>query len=461
MELLKNSNKYINIFISLFFILNVFIFFLTVFYLKHSIKSYIIFSLISIFYFQFSFLKFRSYTELYMSIFLYLGFWFKSSIFLIFNDYTYLQFPESPQTSNIMTDEYLNKHLSEVFNIASFSIITIFLTFYIINNFTLLTNKKYNICKLDGLKKFFINNKLKLYFFYIFLSISIIFLNYIFSIAYRGKIYLGFDIIENIFKIFLFFGILIIACIFFELEDNKNNIKKFIFFNIIQGFFISISIHSRAMIFEQLAIFFSIFRKIKSKLFGIKIFLFMISFFFLSVFIVSLIRYNNSKSSNSFFFIKEVFNLTTARWVGIDGLSAVVAYKEKGLSFYFNALKEKNKSEVTYYEKNIFKKELEPVNFYKSIYVPGFIAFIYYSNSIYILIITLIFLITILVCIERVVYFFSMNSLIITNYLALVVVWRMIHFGVYPIYTLYYYSTIILFLFFIYFSNTLLNKYYD
>ena len=461
MELLKNSNKYINIFISLFFILNVFIFFLTVFYLKHSIKSYIIFSLISIFYFQFSCLKFRSYTELYMSIFLYLGFWFKSSIFLIFNDYTYLQFPESPQTSNIMTDEYLNKHLSEVFNIASFSIITIFLTFYIINNFTLLTNKKYNICKLDGLKKFFINNKLKLYFFYIFLSISIIFLNYIFSIAYRGKIYLGFDIIENIFKIFLFFGILIIACIFFELEDNKNNIKKFIFFNIIQGFFISISIHSRAMIFEQLAIFFSIFRKIKSKLFGIKIFLFMISFFFLSVFIVSLIRYNNSKSSNSFFFIKEVFNLTTARWVGIDGLSAVVAYKEKGLSFYFNALKEKNKSEVTYYEKNIFKKELEPVNFYKSIYVPGFIAFIYYSNSIYILIITLIFLITILVCIERVVYFFSMNSLIITNYLALVVVWRMIHFGVYPIYTLYYYSTIILFLFFIYFSNTLLNKYYD
>ena len=461
MELVKNSNRYIKFFISLFFILNIIIFFLTIFHLKHSIKSYIIFSLISIFYFQYSCFKFRSYTELYMSIFLYLGFWFKSSIFLIFNDYTYLQFPESPQTSNIMTDEYLNKHLSEVFNIASFSIITIFLTFYIINNFTLLTNKKYNICKLDGLKKFFINNKLKLYFFYIFLSISIIFLNYIFSIAYRGKIYLGFDIIENIFKIFLFFGILIIACIFFELEDNKNNIKKFIFFNIIQGFFISISIHSRAMIFEQLAIFFSIFRKIKSKLFGIKIFLFMISFFVLSVFIVSLIRHTNSKSINSFFFIKDVFYLTTNRWVGIDGLSAVVAYKEKGLIFYSNALKEQDKSEVTYYEKNIFKKELKPDNFYKSTYVPGFIAFIYYSDSIYILIITLIFLIIILVCIERVVYFFSMNSLIITNYLALVVVWRMIHFGVYPIYTLYYYSIIILFLFCIYFSNNLLNKYYD
>jgi hypothetical protein len=165
-----------------------------------------------------------------MSIFLYLGFWFKSSIFLIFNDYTYLQFPESPQTSNIMTDEHLNKHLSEVFNIASFSIMTIFLTFYIINNFTLLTNKKSNTCKLDGLKKFFVNNKLKLYFFYIFLSLSIIFLNYIFSIAYRGKIYLGFDIIENIFKIFLFFGILIIACIFFELEDNKKKHKKIYFF---------------------------------------------------------------------------------------------------------------------------------------------------------------------------------------------------------------------------------------
>ena len=154
MELVKNSNRYIKFFISLFFILNIIIFFLTIFHLKHSIKSYIIFSLISIFYFQYSCFKFRSYTELYMSIFLYLGFWFKSSIFLIFNDYTYLQFPESPQTSNIMTDEYLNKHLSEVFNIASFSIMTIFLTFYIINNFTVLTNKKSNACKLDGLKNF-------------------------------------------------------------------------------------------------------------------------------------------------------------------------------------------------------------------------------------------------------------------------------------------------------------------
>jgi len=460
MELLKNNNKYINIFISLFFILNTIIFFLTIFYLKHSIKSYVIFSLISIFHFQFSCFKFRTYTELYMSIFLYLGFWFKSSIFLIFNDYTYLQFPESPQTSNIMTDEYLNKHLSEVFNIASFSIVTIFLTFYIINNFTLLTNKKSNTCKLDGLKKFFINNKLKLYFFYIFLSISIIFLNYIFSIAYRGKIYLGFDIIENIFKIFLFFGILIIACIFFELEDNKKNIKKLIFFNIIQGFFISISIHSRAMIFEQFAIFFSILRKIKNKLFKIKIFLFMISLFFLSVFIVSLIRHNNARSTN-FFFTKEVSNLAANRWVGIDGLSAVIAYKEKGLIFFFNALKEKDKSEVTYYEKNIFKKELKPDIFYKSTYVPGFIAFIYYSNSIYILIITLIFLITILVCIERVIKFFSMNSLIITNYLALVVVWRIVHFGIYPVYTFYYYSIIIFFVFCIFLSNKLLNKYYD
>ena len=247
------------------------------------------------------------------------------------------------------------------------------------------------------------------------------------------------------------------------MEDNKKNIKKFILFNTIQGFFISISIHSRAMIFEQLTIFFSIFYKLKKKKFYIKFLLFLIIFFFLSVLIVSIIRFNNSKqkTDNPYFFINEFFNLATRRWIGIDGLSNIVAYKEKGFNFYINALKENNKSEITFYEKNIFKKEQKYNEFYKSTYVPGFIAFIYYSDSVFIFIVTLIFLIFILVYIERVINYFSMNSSIITNYLSLVVVWRIIHFGVYPIYTLYYYLIIIFSVFCIYFLNRLLNKCYD
>jgi hypothetical protein len=363
-----------------------------------------------------------------------------------------------------MTDEYLNEHLSKVFNISSLSIAIIFLTFFIINNFVLPTNNiKSNNCQLTGLKKFFLNNKLQLYSSYIFISGLLIFFNYFFLFAYRGKIFHGFDIIENIFKIFIFFGILVIGCVFLELEDNQKNIKKFIIFNFIQGFFISISIHSRAMIFEQLAIFSSTFYKLKKNILYIKFLSFLIIIFFLSVLIVTIIRTNNSnqKNNNFFSFTKEIFILSTTRWVGIDGLSNIIDYKEKGINFYLNALNEKNKADTTFYEKNIFNKEKKNSEFYKSSYVPGFIAFIYYSDSIFILIITLIFLISILVYIERIINYFSMNSSIITNYLALVVVWRIVHFGVYPVYTFYYYSIIIFFVFCIFLSNKLLNKYYD
>jgi hypothetical protein len=217
------------------------------------------------------------------------------------------------------------------------------------------------------------------------------------------------------------------------------------------------------MIFEQLVIFFSVFKRLKKRSFYIKFLIFLAIIFFLSVAIVSIVRSSNSnkKIVYHFSFIKEFFTLGTQRWVGIDALSTVISYKEKGLNFYLNALKESNKSDVTFYEKNFFKKEQNSNNFYKSTYVPGFVAFIYYSDSISILITTLIFLISVLIYVEKAINYLSMNSTIVTNYLAFVVVWRIIHFGVYPVYTFYYYLIIIFFVFCIYFSNKLLNKYYD
>jgi hypothetical protein len=80
--------------------------------------------------------------------------------------------------------------------------------------------------------------------------------------------------------------------------------------------------------------------------------------------------------------VNDFFPLATQRWIGIDGLSNIVSYKEKGFNFYKNALKENNKLEITFYEKNIFKKEQKYDEFYKSIYASGFIAFIYYSDSV-------------------------------------------------------------------------------
>jgi hypothetical protein len=424
---------------------------------------------------------------LYLSIFIYLGFYFKSTYTLIFSTLNKVElFPESAPFSGAVTDEILNKHLSELFNISSISIVTIFLIFYIFNNFIVYTSKKHNEYKLESINKLFSNNKLKLYFAFLLIVILFISINFFFSIAVRGKKFEEFDVLESIFKTFLFFGFYFLVCIFLEFENSKKNINLIFFFNIIMGFLISISIYSRAMITDQLVIFFSAIHKIKNFFFKAIFFLLIIFFFISSVFIVNYIRatkwdlkyyktneqtvktneeqtFKTDQKGLNHEYIhaqKQFASLIVNRWVGIDGLSNVVNYKEKNLNFYFAALKEEKKSGVTFYESNFFFKTKEAEN-YSSSHLPGFIAFSYYSGSILILIITLILLVITMIFLEKIINYLSMNSLIITNYLVFLIVWRIIHFGSYPINTVYYFLLIVFFVFCIFFFNKLLDKYYD
>jgi hypothetical protein len=494
------KNNYFSLLINLTLLFNLVIFFLSIFFVQYAVKEYILFSIISISYFYYSSLKFRYYTELYLSIFIYLGFYFKSTFTIIFSTVNKIElFPESAPFSGLITDEFLNKHLSELFNISSISIVTIFLIFYIFNNFIVYSHKKHNECKLESIKKLFSNNKLKLYFALLLITILFISLNFFFSIAVRGKKFQELDVLVSIFKTFLFFGFYFIVCIFLEFENSKKNINYIFFFNIMMGFLISISIYSRAMITDQLVIFFSAIHKIKKFFFKSVIFMFIIFFFILSVFIVNYMReikwnlkplktneqtfqtneqtfqtneqtfqtneqkfQTNEKVSNKEYTskIKEFTSLIVSRWVGIDGLSNIVNYKEKNLNFYLAALKEKKKSGITFYESNFFFKTKEAEN-YSSSHLPGFIAFSYYSGSILILIITLILLTITMIFLEKIINYLSMNSLIITNYLVFLIVWRIIHFGSYPINTVYYFLLIVFFVFCIFFFNKLLDKYYD
>jgi len=480
------KNNYFSILINLTLLFNLVIFFISIFLVQYAVKEFILFSIISISYFYYSSLKFRYITELYLSIFIYLGFYFKSTFTIIFSTVNRIElFPESVSFSGLITDESLNKHLSELFNISSISIVTIFLIFFIFNNFIVYSHKKHNKYKLEGIKKLFLNNKLKLYFAFLLIVILFISLNFFFSIAVRGKKYQEFDVLVSILKTFLFFGFYFLVCIFLEFENNKKNINLIFFFNIMMGFLISISIYSRAMITDQLVIFFSAIHKIKNFFLKAIIFFFIIIFFILSVFIVNYMRevkwdtkplktneqtfqmneqtfQTNEKVSNKEYAskIKKFTSLIVSRWVGIDGLSNVVNYKEKNLNFYLAALKEKKKSGVTFYESNFFFKTKESEN-YSSSHLPGFIAFSYYSGSILILIITLTLLVITMIFLEKIINYFSMNSLIITNYSVFLIVWRMIHFGSYPINTVYYFLLIIFFVFCIFFSNKLLHKYYD
>ena len=485
MILKKFKYNYTFILINIFLTLNLAILFTSIFFVKYAVKEFILFAIISIAYFYYSCLKFRYYSELYLSFFIYLGFYFKSTFILVFNVINRDElFPESAPFSKLATDDFLNKHLSEVFNISSVSIVTIFLTFYIFNNFIFYPDKKHNEQKLETIKMLFSNYKLKLYLTFSLIVVLLISLNFFFLIAARGLKYQEFSIAASILKTFLFFGFYLAICIFLELEKIKKNINWIIFFNIIMGFFISISIYSRAMIIDQLVIYFSAIYKIKNLFYKTILFLFIIFFSVFSIFFVNSLRVQkwkitqtqtqtqtlstneqafkkNEQPFKDYMFILQPFrSLFVNRWVGIDGLSNVVHYKEKNLNFYFSALKEEKKSGITFYERIFFSKMTEREG-YSSSALPGFIAFSYYSGSIFILIMTLILLVITIVYIERIINYFSMNLTIVKNYLVFLVVWRIVHFGAYPINTVYYFLLVVFLVFCFFLFNKILNKCYD
>jgi hypothetical protein len=470
------------ILINIFLIFNLAILFTSIFFIKYAIKEFILFAIISIAYFYYSCLKFRYYTELYLSFFIYLGFYFKFTFILVFRGIDIHRFfPESAPFSELATDEFLNKNLSEVFNISSVSIVTIFIIFYILNNCIPNSINQRNEQKLKVIKKLFSNYKLKLYFIFSLISVLITFLNFFFPVAARGLKYQEFSIAGSILKTFLFFGFYLVTCIFLELEKTKKNINRIIFFNIIFGFFYSISIYSRAMIIDQLVIYFSAIYKIKNLFYKTILLLLIIFFSLSSIFFVNSLRTQkwkitqtqtqtlstneqvfktNKQTFKDFLYISEFLSLFVNRWVGIDGLSNVVSYKEKNLNFYLTALKEKKNSGITFYERNFFSKTTES-ELYSSSALPGFIAFSYYSGSIFILIITLILLFITMVYIERIINYFSMNLTIVKNYLVFLIVWRIVHFGAYPINTVYYFLLIIFLVFCFFVFNKSLDKYYD
>ena len=111
------------------------------------------------------------------------------------------------------------------------------------------------------------------------------------------------------------------------------------------------------MIIDQLVIFFSVIDKIKNLFFKTIFFLTIIFFFICSIFIVNHVRdvkwdIQTFKTNNDVQGLKKnvskLHQFTTLfmhRWVGIDGLSNVVNYKDKNLNFYLDALKEKKNQE--------------------------------------------------------------------------------------------------------------------
>ena len=430
--------------------------------------NYFLFTLISLFSINYILLTWKFYTELFLNIFIYLGFWFKFSITLSKSFFLTVS-----ETNIILSDLAMINKYSAVLNIISLSIILITLTCYLI--------KKYRFLKIKNEKSLFFceyilkNHKLKFLFIFITCFLIIILLNLHFQIAVLGIDYKYF-FIEKFFKILLFFvlplTIVLVADIYIKIYNSKTST---IFITILFFFFISISINSRALIINVLPIlliYLNYNKEVKKSLIIIGT---IIILFITSITYVSMNRNSNFSINwdHKNFLFNKIIDLSVNRWVGISGMINVEYSKGKNFKRFKESLTEKSKK-FNFYERNFYySQNIEDKNFmnsqtffgikgaiikYNHVYIPGFMAFFYYSGSPILLSVLSILLVIFMIFCEKVCTYY-INSKMFVSLFSMILVWRIIHLGLFPINSFIYFLILLFLPIMIYFIDKYLFLY--
>tara|TARA_A100001234_G_scaffold220516_1_gene233686 strand:+ start:72 stop:758 length:687 start_codon:yes stop_codon:yes gene_type:complete len=166
----------------------------------------------------------------------------------------------------------------------------------------------------------------------------------------------------------------------------------------------------------------------------------------------SIVVTNERNQSKNYSFeknISRIFYLSTQRWVGIDSATNIIYSKEKrGIKFFINSLKDKkSETKKDYYIINYYQQENESEfkqknRKYLNVYTPGLVSFILIND--YFIVSAILIFLTILFLIFSEKTFFALigKNYLAISFLVFLIVWRLIHFGLYPINTLIYFLLI-------------------
>ena len=462
--------------------------------------------------------KKSSYFEIFLSCYIFLGFWFKYIFSLIF--YDGLVFDSISIKATNIDDVLLIAII-----ISSTFIISSFIYRQLINNFS---NKPSFEFQKSFFEKLYLNNRKLILLFFITLVLVTGLINIKYGFYQRGFISLvDFPIFyQNILKWLMMFGFTTLSCFFIYVEIN--NLKKINFFTILVSFieiFISYSsMLSRSFIINCISLIVPIYQKslsFKKKIdnYFYLFFLIILSLTILSIFSVNQIRLikldnikkewklinninykhnnlnkdtknrenstNNEKKSKIIqdfnFQIKSSDNKKTItsndvssfilvnRWIGIDSLMLVHFSGKNNFNLFFDALKEKKISgtENTFYESTFGLSEHKinigtNKNILKGNTLPGFITFLYYTGNLFFVCIILFFIILIFNYFEMYVKKISLGNSIFACFLSNLIATRLVHFGYAPKDSYLFILSIIFAVFLMYilsrFNNHFFNK---
>ncbi len=436
-------------------------------------KLYFVFlSLLCNGYFLISFSKNIQLFHLFNSFFLWMGFWTKIILISFFFDLT---FGELNEENNLIYSNYISNFDKAVI-VSSVGILGFFLS-SIINLFYFPLNyKQKKIFNDTQLINFFNNYQYVILFFFILLILIINYFNFYYLIYQKGLLANN-DIpklISITFKWLLLFGLssFSVFIIYNSLSNNKISLKILII-AVFENFITSVSLLSRGMFVNFMAIFFSIIRynqfiKLKNPYKPLISMLFVFVILFLSSLIIvqdlrkefyfdkkievdsiknkNLVENKNLNVEQNVIDIKEtlnktyqryirpIFYLISQRFVGFDAVLAVTEYEGKSLNFFLSSF---TKQEMQDSYSRIIKNEdyvttqslKENTKFIK---VPGIIAFLFYSGSLFFVFLMCLILGLIFTFFEKFVIKFSNGNLIFGSLMSQVLAYRLSNFGFMP-----------------------------
>ena len=452
--------------------LNIFFFIIILILLPFGLSSYegnkiyyLIFSFISTYALLTSFQKNSISFESFFSLLIWLGFWFKFTVQI---SYLNNLFPEGVGLFDYSANSYDDILIVSSVGIVAFIAAKYFRLKFIFN---------YSNNDLDEFNKtdyltFYSNNRKIIHFIYLFLIIFIGCSNFLFVFFQKGTIpetILPFGL-NNLINWLLMFGLASFSTliIFLEFKFKKKNSNSVVKYGLIETFISAISILSRAMIFNGVSIIYGFYRLVEinnikvKKIKFIKYFMIILVLFMISLLIVSKIRQSknftvghevhsyipqidvndvndvNAKSVkiiNSFTKeLNQIIFLVAGRWVGVEGVMAVSANNDLGFNSFLTSFKDEFDYSNSFYENKIKGSRYiyikEPKIY--TIYVPGIIAFLFYTKSLIFLFFGIFFLCIFCSFVEFFAYKMSKGNVIFSYLIGNVLAYRLAHFGYLP-----------------------------
>jgi hypothetical protein len=466
---------------------------------------YILFSFVSYLLIYFGFRKNALFFDSFIGVFLWLGFWLKATVRIIF-------FDGVPLAPHAVEFKSTGTEYDQVLLISTCAFSGIFIASWLRQKYLFIYPDKVDEVCQPGLFNIYIKYRKLVLFLFVLIFVSVAAINLLLGIYQRGEISqttLPYGL-NGVLKWLLLFGLASFSAILLKFEYLVAKKTTFLvaFITLLESFFSSISLLSRGMILNFSSLGYGAVRELR--LFKIKLkvrfflgcFLGFIFLFGSSVLTVNYIRVLSSESSitekpgmesNTEKLTKQVLSsessitekpgmesntekltkqrndliyltlqqskmLFVMRWVGLEGVMSVSSYPNKGWDLWREAWQEKYSENITsFYDINLINSSYQYVKDRHYVNTPGIVGFLFYPGSYFFLFACMVLISLGASCLEIFIYKFGGKNLILCSLLAQVIAYRFASFGYVPAQSYLLFGAIFLNIVIIYIMEKILN----